>query len=118
MMIRSVGVCVRAARADCTISAIAKVSSRRPSPDAALTAKTWSPRASRSARTISAISRPSGTSILFSATRRGRSSSPPYDASSCSITVRSSSGLRPGSMVTVSITCTMAAQRSTWRRNS
>ena len=47
-MIRSVGVRVRAARADCTISAIAKVSSRSPSPDAALTAKTWSPRASRS----------------------------------------------------------------------
>ena len=29
---------------------------------------------------MSAMSRPSGTSTLFSATRRGRSSSPPYDA--------------------------------------
>ena len=47
---------------------------------------------------MSAMSRPSGTSILLSATRRGRSSRPPYGASSCSITSRSSTGLRPGSM--------------------
>ena len=62
-----------------------------------------SPRSSRSARTISTISRPSGTSILLSATRRGRSSRPPYLLSSFSITSRSATGSRPGSIVAVSI---------------
>ena len=67
---------------------------------------------------MSAMSRPSGTSILFSATRRGRSSRPPYRVSSFSMMSRSSTGLRPGSMVAVSTTCTSAAQRSMWRRKS
>ncbi len=39
-------------------------------------------------------------------------------ASSFSMTSRSDSGSRPGSIVAVSITCTSAAQRSTWRRKS
>ena len=117
--IRSAGVCGPRRHARPGRSRPSRRSARAgPRRVAALTAKTWSPRASRSARTMSAISRPSGTSILLSATRRGRSSRPPYDASSCSITSRSSTGLRPGSMVAVSITCTMAAHRSTWRRNS
>ncbi len=49
----------------------------RVTPDAAETGSTVSPRSRRSSTTISAISRPSGTSTLFSATSRGRSSSPP-----------------------------------------
>jgi hypothetical protein len=42
---------------------------------------------------------PSGTSILLSTTSRGRSSSPPYAASSASIASRSDSGSRLGSSV-------------------
>ena len=41
----------------------------------------------------------------------------PYDASSLSITSRSDIGLRPGSIVARSTTCTIAAQRSTCRRS-
>ncbi len=105
-------------RARSTISAIAKVISRSPSPDAAEIGITRRPRSRSSSVTISPISRPSGTSILFSATRRGRSSSPPYRDSSFSMMSRSSTGFRPGSMVAVSTTCTSAAQRSMWRRKS
>ena len=49
-----------------TSSAIANISSCSPSWVTALTSKTRQPRASRSGRTMSARSRPSGTSILFS----------------------------------------------------
>ena len=87
-------------------------------PDAAEISKTRSPRAVSSSTTNDAMSRPSGTSTLFSATRRGRSSSPPYRPSSFSITSRSSTGFRPGSMVAMSRTWTIAAHRSMWRRKS
>ena len=107
-----------AARACATSPAIANDSSRSPPRVAALTGNTCSPRASRSAVTISASSRASGTSTLLRATIRGRSSSPPYAASSASITSRSVSGSRPGSMVAASMTCTSTLHRSTWRRNS
>ena len=46
--------------------------------------------------TISASSRASGTSTLFSTTSRGRSASPPYAASSASSASRSLSGSRSG----------------------
>ena len=59
-------------RAAATISAMANESSRRPSRLAAETVD-LEPRAAKSSRTMSARSRPSGTSTLLSATRRGRS---------------------------------------------
>ena len=89
-----------------------------PSPEAAETGKTRRPRSRSSSTTKSEMSRPSGTSILLSATSRGRSSRPPYRASSFSMMSRSSTGLRPGSRVAVSMTWTSAAQRSMWRRKS
>src|SRR3954447_954399 len=116
--IRVVSTTGRSRRLRATSSAIANESSRRPSWLAAETGVTRGPRALRSSRTMSAKSRPSGTSILFSTTSRGRSSRPPYELSSRSITSRSEKGSRPGSRVAVSITWTSAAHRSTCRKKS
>ena len=70
-------------------------------------------------RTMSAMSRPSGTSILLRATSRGRSSRPPYARQLVLDDVEvARPGCGPGSMVAVSRTCTSAAQRSMWRRKS
>src|SRR3954470_4577246 len=111
----------RVARWSSTARASACPSAGSPSPVAALTGKTSSPRASSPGRTRSTSSRPSGTSILLRTAIRSRptrsSSSPPYSASSCSSASMSLSGSRPGSIVAMSMTCKRTAQRSTCRRN-
>ncbi|MPM40105.1 hypothetical protein SDC9_86743 [bioreactor metagenome] len=106
------------ARRSSTSWAMANCSAFSPSPVLVEIGNTRRPRSSRSARTRSTRSRASGTSILFSATSRGRSSSPPWACSSPSMTSRSVTGSRPGSKVAQSITWTIAAHRSMWRRKS
>ncbi len=112
-----------AARASFTRAAIAKASSRSPSLVAADVGQTVSPRAASACAARAARSLAAGTSILLSATIRGRPASEApvtasYAASSSSMTSRSATGSRPGSSAAQSSTCTSAAHRSTCRRKS